>query len=459
MTAAANGSICAGIPQEKLDSLHARFASDDRLQFSQEVCSHVSLNELSRCPRKLLDVNHVFNVKVEEVKPITHQRASGRCWIFSALNQIRIAFCDKFQLQEFEFSQSFLFFWDKLERSNFILDAFISCAKKGETVGSRVVDHLLTAASDDGGQWHFLVNLITKYGLVPKSVFPDTVSCEASRYLCAVINRKMRQYCKTLHENVAKGLTDSEIQGLKDGMISELYTILSVTLGSPPQQFVWEYYNKSKVYNKVGPLSPHTFYHQHIKPVFDVTHMVCLVNDPRPQCPYNKSYTVDLLGNMTSGQPVHYINQPIDLLKQVTLKQLREGKSVWFGCDHNFQNQLKGLGCLDTRSHNYRQVFGFDVETLDKSDRLIYHDSLMTHAMLFTGVSAEGDKTTKWRVENSWGDEDGDKGYLVMSDNWFSEFVYEVVIDKKFLPENIVALLDEEPTVLPAWDPMGSLAK
>ncbi|XP_014770707.2 bleomycin hydrolase [Octopus bimaculoides] len=159
--------------------------------FTQGVCNHVNINEISRCPRQLLDVNHVFSVKVEEAKPVTHQRASGRCWIFAALNQMRIPFMEKFEVPEFEFSQAYLFFWDKLERSNFILDAFIDCARNGNTAGSRVVDHLLVNASDDGGQWDMLVNLISKYGIVPKNIFPDTVSCEASRYLVSIISHKV----------------------------------------------------------------------------------------------------------------------------------------------------------------------------------------------------------------------------------------------------------------------------
>ncbi|XP_036370871.1 bleomycin hydrolase isoform X1 [Octopus sinensis] len=342
--------ICNRIPQATLDKLRDEFIANDRLMFTQGVCNHVNINEISRCPRQLLDVNHVFNVKVEEAKPVTHQRASGRCWIFAALNQMRIPFMEKFEVPEFEFSQAYLFFWDKLERSNFILDAFIDCARNGNTAGSRVVDHLLVNASDDGGQWDMLVNLISKYGIVPKNIYPDTVSCEASRYLVSIISHKMREYCKILQENVVKGVTDADLQVLKEGMVKELYTILSVTLGTPPKEFVWDYYNKSKVYHSIGPISPHDFYHEHIKPVFDVSDMVCLVNDPRPSSLYNKTYTVEYLGNMTSGNPVIYINQPIEKLKHYALMQLQSKKSVWFGCDHSHQNQLKGIGCLDMRA-------------------------------------------------------------------------------------------------------------
>ncbi|CAE1269578.1 BLMH [Acanthosepion pharaonis] len=347
-----NNSICTGIPVEQLDKMK-------------------TLNDLTLSPRSLISINHVFNTKIEEGKPITNQKSSGRCWIFAYLNQTRIPFMEKYELAEFEFSQAYLFFWDKLERSNYLLDAFVHYIL---IYAKRVVYHF--------GHHSF----------------------------------------------------------------------------SPPATITWEYYNKNKVYHKVDKITPLEFYKQYVHPCWDVTEMVCLVNDPRANNAYNKLYTVEYLGNVTNGKHVLYINQPAEQLKKFALAQLQDKKSVWFGCDVGKQFQGKQHGVLDLKAHDYKKVFGCEVQTLNKAERLIYRESLMTHAMLFTGVNVDGEKTDKWRVENSWGDEDGDKGYLVMTDDWFSEYVYEVVIHKKYLPAEILAILDQNPIVLPAWDPMGSLA-
>lgn len=453
-----NNSICTGIPVEQLDKMREEFLAHDQHKLAQDMCHYHSIRDLTLSPRSLISINHVFNTKIEEGKPITNQKSSGRCWIFAYLNQTRIPFMEKYELAEFEFSQAYLFFWDKLERSNYLLDAFVDCARKGQMAGSRVVDYLLTQAIDDGGQWDMLVNLIVKHGIIPKTLYPETISCEMSKHLGAVITSKMKEYCKTLQEAVVKGVTDLDLKVLKKDMLKELYTILAITLGTPPATITWEYYNKNKVYHKVDKITPLEFYKQYVHPCWDVTEMVCLVNDPRANNAYNKLYTVEYLGNVTNGKHVLYINQPAEQLKKFALAQLQDKKSVWFGCDVGKQFQGKQHGVLDLKAHDYKKVFGCEVQTLNKAERLIYRESLMTHAMLFTGVNVDGEKTDKWRVENSWGDEDGDKGYLVMTDDWFSEYVYEVVIHKKYLPAEILAILDQNPIVLPAWDPMGSLA-
>uniref|UniRef100_A0A1A7XEQ4 Bleomycin hydrolase n=1 Tax=Iconisemion striatum TaxID=60296 RepID=A0A1A7XEQ4_9TELE len=229
--------------------------------------------------------------------------------------------------------------------------------------------------------------------------------------------------------------------------------------GSPPDTICWEFRDKEKNFHRMGPLTPQQFYREHVKPLYNMQDKVCLVNDPRPQNPYGKLYSVEFLGNMVDGHNTLYNNQPIQLLKKAAADSIKDGEAVWFGCDVGKHFHSK-LGINDMNVFNHDLVFGVSVKNLSKAERLIYGDSLMTHAMILTAVTDKDGKEgyEKWRVENSWGDDRGNKGYLIMTDDWFSEYVYEVVVDKKFLPSEVLDVMQQEPIVLPAWDPMGALA-
>lgn len=389
---------------------------------------------------------------------MTNQKSSGRCWIFACLNVIRTQVMKKFKVEDLEFSQNYLFFWDKIERINYMLEAYIDCAQKGEKPDGRLVHHLLHNPTEDGGQWDMLINLVEKYGIVPIQCCPDVQSSESSMRMGRILNNKTREFCMKLQKLVFDGSSEEAIQKTKITMMEEIYRIVSTCLGSPPETFTWEYYDSDKKYNKIGPIKPVDFYKNHIKPIYNMEDKICIVNDPREINVYDKLYTVDYLGNMTGGKMVLYINQPVDMLKKLAMASIQAGEAVWFGCDVGKQFSRKGGGILDLNVIDLDLVFGTSLLNMSKAERLMYGESLMTHAMVLTAVNIEDDKSTKWRVENSWGDGDGDKGYLVMTDDWFSEFVYEVVIDKKYIPDTILEVLKQTPTVLPAWDPMGSLA-
>ncbi|XP_052716298.1 bleomycin hydrolase-like [Crassostrea angulata] len=451
---------CGGIPNEVLQDMENKFSADPKNRLAQNVCYTANPKQILKNQSSLNNQVHVFSCKVPtEGKPMSNQKASGRCWIFACLNAMRCSVMPSLQCDELEFSQNYLFFWDKLERCNYNLDSYIECARRGETFEGRLVSHLLTSPSEDGGQWDMLVNLVEKYGVIPKVCFKDAQSAAESRILCGIINNKMREFCKRLQTMVFEKASDEEIQKEKSSMLQQIYTTLSICLGTPPKTITWEYYDKSKKYQKIGPITPLEFYTTKIKPIFNMQDKLCIVNDPRAKNPYNKLYTVEYLNNMTGGRPVLYVNQPIGVLKELTMKSIADGEAVWFGCDVGKYNSIKPDGILDLKALDYNLVFGFSALGLDKEGRLNYGESLMTHAMLITAFHKENGESTKWRIENSWGDSDGDKGYLIMSDDWFSEFVYEVVIDKKFLTEEILAVTKQTPVVLPAWDPMGALAK
>lgn len=290
------------------------------------------------------------------------------------------------------------------------------------------------------------------------------------------MNHKLREYAVQLKELVDKKCSEEEMKEAKKKMMTEVYRITSICLGTPPKTFEWEYTDKSKKYFQLSGLSPLQFYNEHVKPVYNPLDKVCLVNDPRN--PYNKLLTVEYLSNMVNGRCVLYNNQPVEVLKKLTAASLKDDEAVWFGCDVDKHFERK-IGALDMEIHNYDSAFGISMKYLNKAQRLLYGGSLMTHAMVFTGFSwKENSKTSdtedhskpveeggtadietiKWRVENSWGDEKDKPGYLMMTDTWYSEYVYEVVIDKKYVPADVLGVLEQQPIVLPAWDPMGSLA-
>lgn len=466
----------SGVETDLLSEIQNAFLSEKQNLVVQNVGTQYDPVEVCLDRSVAETVNHVFKHKVNEVKPVTNQRASGRCWIFAFLNAIRQKFVQHFNLEDFEFSQQFLYFWDRIERSYFFINTYEELARKGEEPDGRLMMFLLSNPLNDGGQWDMLINLVEKYGLVPKAVWPEAFTSNRSMRLRRIINHKLREYAVQLKELVDKKCSEEEMKQAKNKMMTEVYRITSICLGTPPKTFEWEYIDKSKKYCKLSGLTPLQFYNEHVKPVYNPLDKVCLVNDPRN--PYNKLLTVEYLSNMVNGRRVLYNNQPVEVLKKLTAASLKDNEAVWFGCDVDKHFERK-IGALHLDIHSYELTFGISMKYLNKAQRLLYGGSLMTHAMVFTGFSWEENtkttdtedplkpveegaavdiKTMKWRVENSWGDEKDKPGYLMMTDSWYSEYVYEVVIDKKYVPDDVLGVLQQEPIVLPAWDPMGSLA-
>ncbi|XP_069471358.1 bleomycin hydrolase [Ambystoma mexicanum] len=452
----------SGLTLKKTASFAKNLKSEPRYVLAQNVASSNDPLEMCVHRQTIQDTVHVFQHSVPaEGKPITNQKNSGRCWIFSCLNVMRLPFMKKFNIEEFEFSQSYLCFWDKVERCHYFLNAFIETARRKEPVDGRLMQFLLSNPSNDGGQWDMLVNLIEKHGVIPKRCFPESHSSEATRRMNDILNHKMREYCLRLRNMVSSGSTKDELSEAVDTMTEEVFRVVSICLGSPPETITWEFRDKEKAYHKIGPITPQLFYKDHVKPLFNMEDKICLVNDPRPAHEYGKLYQVEFLGNMVGGRKTLYNNQPIETLKKASATSIKDGEAVWFGCDVGKHFHGK-LGINDMNVFNHELLFGLSVKHLNKAERLIFGDSLMTHAMALTAVTekeAEEGAFEKWRVENSWGDDRGNKGYLIMTDEWFSEYVYEVVVDKKYLSEDVLEVLKQEPIILPAWDPMGALAK
>lgn len=442
------------ISTENLNNWRHQYNSSNTNKVLENVISNNSLSSLSNVRDKMQRHNAIYNVSVTPHLKVTNQKSSGRCWLFAALNVLRRDVCTKLNLDNFELSQSYLFFWDKLERMNYNLECILRTTE--EATDSQLIQHLLSDPTCDGGQWDMVANLINKYGLVPKSVYQETHHSSRSSELNSILKKKFREYACSLR-------TSENKSQLKEMFLAETYQILCKFLGSPPTTFDWEYMDKSKNYHKVSGLTPNQFYNQYVET--NVNDYICLINDPRQEHPYNKTYSVKYLGNVIDGKKVLYLNLPIKRIKELTLQSLKNNKSVWFGCDVG-QSLNRDTCAMDLDLTDPLSLFDIKFN-LNKEQRLKYRDSLMTHAMVFTGANITDaanclDNQTEvngWEVENSWSSRGPNDGYYHMTDSWFDEFVYEVALPKSMLNENELGMLSGKiEKELPPWDPMGALA-
>ena len=395
-------------------------------------------------------INHVFSSTISTQLPVTNQKASGRCWGFAGLNLLRLEIVKKYNLSNFEFSQNYFMFWDKLEKSNYFLENIL---KTLDLVSdSRLIMHLLQAPVQDGGQWDMFVNLTEKYGLVPQSVMPETNHSSKSGMMNYLLTHKLREFASILRR--FKRLNIKKLREKKQEMISEIYSLLCMFLGNPPQTFDWSIKDKNNKFKRFVNIDPLTFYKKFTK--IKLKNKLCLINAPMYNKKMNELYTVEYLGNVIDGDIIKYANVEIKELKKAAINSLKNDEAVWFGCDVGKMFN-RDFGIMDMKLYDYEKLFNTSFK-MNKSTRLEYGDSLMTHAMLFTGVDIKRNKPQKWRVENSWGNKNGDKGYYLMSDDWFDEYNYEVVVDREYLSKKILSIFDLEPKKLNPWDPMGALA-
>jgi len=443
-----NGAISAGNLLEFQDA----FRADVRYRQAMNAVCVNPINKVALNRKKVVEVDHSFSHHLPEGKA-TAQNSSGRCWLFAALNTLRLICAEKMNLEEFELSQNYLMFYDKLEKANYFLESILKTLD--QPTGSRLIDFLMVSPLQDGGQWHMFVNLVKKYGIVPKATMPETESSSSSGQMNFHITSKLREYACRLRQFFAEGAGEEDLRAMKPEMLQEVYRMLTIHLGEPPASFHWQWRDKDKHFHRDGVLTPQQFYEKYVGK--DLEEMVCLIHCPQETKKYNTLYTIKFLGNVVGGEIIKYLNVELDVLKQATAEQIKDGKPVWFGCDVG-KHLDRDLGVLDMELFDYGLVYGTDLR-LGKAERLDYGHSCMTHAMVFTGVDLdEADRPRKWRVENSWGDKGGDKGFLVMSDTWFDEYVYEVVVRKNHVPETLLKVLETEPVPLEPWDPMGALA-
>ncbi|WP_274432630.1 aminopeptidase C [Alicyclobacillus sp. ALC3] len=399
----------------------------------------------------LVQMQFTFSNEIE-TGPITDQKQSGRCWLFAGLNTLRTEIARTNHVKPFELSQTYLMFWDKFEKANYFLERVIDT--KDEATDSRIVQWLLQAPLQDGGQWDMFVNLVEKYGVVPQWVMPETYHSGRSRQMNELLTLKLRQAAAHLRDKHNTGAAQDDLQSYKQSVLADFYRMLCYFLGEPPKSFDFEYRDIDGIFHRDTELTPHAFVQNYAK--VNLTDYVSVINAPTADKPFGRTYTVQYLGNVEGGRPVLYLNVDIIAFKQLALAQLLEGEPVWFGCDVG-QMRSRDDGILDTDLYDYENAIDASLQ-MTKAQRLDYGESLMTHAMVLTGVNLADGAPNRWKVENSWGSKLGKDGFFVMSDRWFDEFMYQIVVHRKHLPENLLTALEQEPKKLNPWDPMGSLA-
>ena len=441
------------ITKEFLQNSREKFYKDRANRVAQRAAVNNGLVEASVDRVEDERNRHTFNIELKE-KEIRNQKQSGRCWMFAALNLMEYKLCRKYNLKGFELSKNYTLFFDKLERCNYFLDSIIRTLD--EDLDGRLVSHILTDPMGDGGQWDMIKNIIKKYGLVPAYAMKESVNSSATANLNNYLTKILRMYAKNLRNSYKEEKDLEKLKKMQEEYMKKIYDVLSISLGTPPEKFDFEVRNEDEEFISDKNLTPQEFLKKHVEVNLD--DYISLINAPTKDKPYFKSYTVDFLGNVMELDKVRYVNVPVEVMKDGILKQLKDGEPVWFGCDVAQFFYRKGAN-LDLSTLKIFDLLNVEYD-LSKEERLDYKESLMTHAMVFGGCDydEENKQINRYKVENSWGKDAGDRGYLVMSDEWFDEYMYQALINKKYLDEKVIKAYSEEPIHLKPWDPMGSLA-
>lgn len=437
---------------DKINEYEKEFLEDKRNIVAMNAATYNGVQKVARDVNALKDEPFAFNVDIKNGE-VTNQKQSGRCWMFASMNVLRNIVIKKFNLENFELSQSYTLFWDKLERCNYYMEAVIE--KANEPLEDRVMDYLMSDLLSDGGQWDMFVNIVKKYGLVPKYAYPESQTSSATvqlnKYLCKIL----RKYTTELRDAVQnEGV--KKARELKEEVLKDVYNVLTSTLGQMPEKFDVVLHDKDGKLIEDKGMDAHSFFDKYIG--VEIDQYISLINSPTEDKPFNQTYTIKYLGNIIEGKIVKHLNLPIEELKKAAVKQLKDGYPVWFGCDVGRSSVVEDeRAMLDTKAVDYESLFNVDLK-LSKEDALDYGYSMMTHAMTFTGVQMNGNEPLRFKVENSWGEKFGYKGHFVMTSDWFDQYVYQVVVNKKYLTEKSRKDYEKKPKELSPWDPMGSLA-
>ena len=433
-----------------VEQLRKDFSATPAYRLAQNAVTRVSIDDVAIDREIVSNIDHSLSTTLDDWK-VTNQERSGRCWLFAGLNLLRVGVMRNTGLKDFEFSQNHAMFWDKIERANYFLEAIIETADRD--LDDRTIAFLLESVASDGGQWNMFAALVAKHGLVPKGYMPETQSSSDTARMNSILRYQLRQGTRAVRAAAAESVDAA--RAVKADILQVIYRVLCIHLGTPPESFDWQWTDKDKEFHRDGVLTPQEFAAKYVDlPLADY---VCLVHDPRSSSPMGRTFTVEYLGNVIGGPTVTYLNVDMSVIKDIAAKTIQGGEPVWFGCDVG-KMMSNEYGIWDASLYDLPSLYDASFE-LDKSERLAYHETQMTHAMLFTGVDVLDGAIRRWRVENSWGSERGKDGFYTMNDSWFDQYVFEIAARRTALPADLQQALDASPIVLPAWDPMGALAR
>jgi len=441
--------LCTAAENKQLDQnaitkLQTSFRLDNTNKALINAITNNDINNLVLNRDQINNHNDVFNLNLA-VEGITDQKSTGRCWMFAALNLMRPIVKDKFNLKSFEFSESYLFFWDKLDKANYFLEIIIETWDRD--IDDRELQAILNDPIPDGGWWNYVVNLIEKYGVIPKELMPETEHSSKSNMINKTVLNLARQDAAELREMAKQGKNATHLRIRKMEMLQDFYRLLVLYFGIPPQRFTWRVEDKDgKLIEKM--YTPVEFFKEAVN--WDLNQFVILCD--YPSFPLHDFYQINFCTNMIEEPDMSFINLDTEKLKKYALVSLTDKNPVWFAADVGWQME-RDLGIMAADIYDYESLFNIK-DKMNKADRIRYRASNANHAMVFIGADTTNGKALKWRVENSWGNDKGNKGYWTMYDNWFDKYVFTVIINKKYLKAEDLKLLDKKPKKIPAWDPL-----
>ncbi len=435
---------------KELATLRSSFRMDvhTRAMYNAVTASGIAPLTLNR--EMVRNHNDLFSNKIK-TSTVTSQLASGRCWLFAGLNVLRPDLVRKHNLGKFELSQSYLAFWDKLEKANCFLEDVIELADR-DTL-DRDVQVVLTRAGMDDGWWEYVTALIDKYGVVPQEIMPETHSTSNTAAMNAELRRKLKAEAVRFRQLKKDGTSLPELRAEKDRVLAEIYRILVINMGEPPAKFSWRFEDKDSKLSAAKTYTPQSFWKEWVGGA-SFRDYVQLANVPGQE--YGKLYEVTHSRNILGTQDVRYLNVKIEELKDAALKSILDKQPVWFSADVT-KDQDTVRGIMEVGIHDYASIFGATGK-LTKAEVWSYYEGSPNHAMVLMGVDLADKKPVKWLVENSWGKERGHEGYWSLYDNWFNENLYTIVVKKTYVPKDLLKLLEQKPIVLPRWHPMAQLS-
>lgn len=426
-----------------VEKLKKEFHSRKDAEIIARAIQKNGIKAASEDPTASERLHRAFSYEIKTGKP-TNQRHSGRCWSFAALNTLRHKFATKYKFKDFELSQNYLFFWDRIERANMFFQKIIATADK--PLHDRTVDFYLSFALNDGGQWANAASIIEKYGVVPEYVMPDTHNTKDTSDVAEVFDSLMRKDAIELRTMVQTNASATELQEAQERMMGDVYKIAAYSFGEPPAKFDLEYRDDDKKFHQVLGLTPLKFYHEY----FDTNLSDYVVVTNAPDHEMDRSYLMPAQDSVVDGLPIKFVNVPFAELQEGAIKQLQAGETVWVGNDV-LQQMDRKRGLMDAKLYHREELLDVDF-VMDKKHRLETKQAVVSHAMTLTGFDMVNDQPTRWKIENSWGKDNGDNGYFVMTQDWFEEYTYEAVINKKYLSDRVKKVAASEPVTLPAWD-------